>query len=191
MLLLAYFYNPFQRILQQGLVQQLFQGSDIIIHLFDIPCIQARLCLWHLTARMPVRCSLSQRAQKALKIRRISDVVARGPSRVLARPRIQVRPSEAKRGMLRTFIDLKEVSGLRSTLKIHNLLSSSDSNVSHLDYLADAQSLCSNQISFEAFKLLYRQMSLAETEHWAQVELMLSIRAQSNAGIWPQHFVAW
>ena len=41
MLLLACLYNPFERFLQQWLVQRLFQGSMMMLLLFDSTCNQA------------------------------------------------------------------------------------------------------------------------------------------------------
>ena len=53
MLLLACLYNPFERFLQQWLVQRLFQGFMMMLLLFDSTCNQARLRSWHLTPRKP------------------------------------------------------------------------------------------------------------------------------------------
>ena len=53
MLLLACLYNPFERFLQQWLVQHLFQGFMMMLLLFDSTCNQARLRSWHLTPQKP------------------------------------------------------------------------------------------------------------------------------------------
>ncbi len=53
MLLLACLYNPFERFLQQWLVQRLFQGFMMMLLLFDSTCNQAILYEQHLTPQKP------------------------------------------------------------------------------------------------------------------------------------------